>query len=97
MDKNYEITIKFINIKDNKILSNKLNNELPTIHIKEEFYNLENIKYYLSLYLNITIDNIRQIKDNYFYFDVNENILDYNYSDVEVINDIKLMEILNNI
>lgn len=95
MKSSKDVMIQFINLKDNQLLLNKTNKKLPTIHIKEEFYSLENIKYYLSLYLNIKIDNLKNIKEEYYYFDTDSVLDDYVYTDVNDIDDNIVKEIIN--
>ena len=89
-----DIKIQFINVKDDKVLLNNINNTVPTIYIKESYYSNENIEYYLSMYLNKKISNIKNIKDNYFSFDIEDTLSDYSYKDINIIEDSILKEIL---
>ena len=95
MENGKDIMIQFINMKDNQVLLNKDNNKLPTIHIKEDYYSLDNIEYYLSLYLNIKVDNLKNIKDEYYYFDTENELKDYIYTSIENIDDTKIKDIIN--
>ena len=92
-----DIKIQFINLKDNKVLLNNINNMLPTIYIKESFYSDENIEYYLSMYLNANISNIKNIKDNYYSFDIEKDLVDYSYKELDNIEDNLIRELINNI
>ena len=83
-----DIKIEFINIKDNKVLLNEEKN-LPAIYIKESYYSLENIEYYLNMYLNSTISNLRQLKDNYYLFDLDKELENYKYCSIEELGFIK--------
>lgn len=89
-----DIKIQFINVKNDKVLLNNLNNMLPTIYIKESYYSNENIEYYLSMYLNTKISNIKNIKDNYFSFDLEKELSDYSYKDINTIEDTLLKDIV---
>ena len=90
-----DIKIQFINLKENKVLLNNINNMLPTIYIKESYYSDENIEYYLSMYLNTTISNIKNIKDNYYSFDIEKDIDNYSYKELENIDDNIIKELIN--
>ena len=90
-----DIKIQFINLKENKVLLNNINNMLPTIYIKESYYSDENIEYYLSMYLNTTISNIKNIKDNYYNFDIEKDIDNYSYKELENIDDNIIKELIN--
>ena len=88
MENDKDIKIEFINIKDDKILLREIDKKLPAIYIKESFLSLENIQYYLNMYLNINTSNIKQIKDNYYTFDIEQDVIDnFLYEDIESIND----------
>lgn len=93
MENDKDIKLQFINMKNDKILLSDINNSLPTIYIKESFYSIENIEYYLSMYLNTNINNLKIIKDNYFIFDIENTIKDYSYKEINSISD----EIIRNI
>lgn len=92
-----DIKLQFINIKDDKVLLSDINNSLPTIYIKESFYSNENIEYYLSMYLNTKINSIKNIKDNYFIFDIENTIKDYSYKEINNIEDDIIRSIINEI
>ncbi len=97
MENDKDIKLQFINIKDDKILLSDINNTLPTIYIKESFYSDENIEYYLSLYLNTKINNLKNIKDNYFIFDIEKSINDYSYKDINSISDELIKNVIEQI
>lgn len=97
MENGKDIMIQFINLKNNQILLNKTNYKLPAIYIKEDFYSIENIEYYLSLYLNIKIENLRNIKEEYYYFDTNDILNDYVYISVDEIEDKIIKDIVNDL
>ena len=97
MENDKDIKLQFISIKDNKILLSDINNTLPTIYIKESFYSDENIEYYLSMYLNTKINNIKSIKDNYFIFDIEKTINDYSYKEIGSIDDEIIRSVINEI
>ena len=82
MDEDKDIKIEFICIKDDKIL---LNNEkkLPAIYVKESYYSVDNIEYYLNMYLNSNISNLKHIKDNYYSFDIDTEIDNFDYYLIE--------------
>lgn len=92
-----DIKLQFINIKDDKVLLSDINNSLPTIYIKESFYSDENIEYYLSMYLNTKINSIKNIKDNYFIFDIENTIKDYSYKEINNIEDEIIRSVINEI
>ena len=77
-----DIKLEFINIKDNKVLLNN-DKKLPTIYIKESYYSLENIEYYLNMYLNSTISNLKQLSDNYYSFKIDNDIDNFDYYSLE--------------
>ena len=77
-----DIKVEFINIKDNKVLLNE-DKKLPTIYIKENYYSLENIEYYLNMYLNSTISNLKQLSDNYYSFKIDNDIDNFDYYSLE--------------
>lgn len=97
MENDKDIKLQFINIKDDKILLSDINNTLPTIYIKESFYSDENIEYYLSMYLNTKINNLKNIKDNYFIFDIEKSINDYSYKDINSISDELIKNVIEQI
>ena len=89
-----DIKVEFINIKNNKVLLNE-EKKLPAIYIKESYYSIENIEYYLNLYLNSNISNLKLLKDNYYIFDLNEEIDNYNYYSLDDEDLLFINEILN--
>jgi len=97
MEQDKDIKLQFINIKEDKVLLSDINNTLPTIYIKESFYSDENIEYYLSMYLNTKINNLKNIKDNYFIFDIENSIKDYSYKDINSIGDDIIRSVINEI
>ena len=95
MDEDKDIKIEFICIKNDNIL---LNNEkkLPTIYIKESYYSIENIEYYLNMYLNSNISNLNKIKDNLYSFDVDKDIKDFKYFLIDDIDDKEIIDLIKN-
>lgn len=91
-----DIKIKFINIKGNKILLSDITDLVPTIYIKENYYSEDNIKYYLSTYLNVNIINLIDLGNYYFSFEIDNEVLNYSYKDLSLIKDDELLKIINN-
>ena len=97
MENDKDIKLQFINIKNNKVLLSDINNNLPTIYIKESFYSDENIEYYLSMYLNTKISNLKNIKDNYYMFEIEDMINNYSYKSIDTVDDFIIKDIINSI
>lgn len=89
-----DIKIEFINIKNNKVLLNE-EKKLPAIYIKESYYSIENIEYYLNLYLNSSISNLKHLKENYYLFELNDELDNYYYYSIEDEDLLFIKEIIN--
>lgn len=92
-----DIKICFICKKNNRVLLNNDTNIVPTIYIKESFYSIENIRYYLSMYLNTDIDTITDLGNHYFVFSLDKSLSDYSFKEIDLVNDNNLIKIINSI